>query len=1184
MKTNIFYILFKVVFILLLNIVVFFTARSVTASDILIEDFNTFPIDTINTWSLLNELNVNTYSSSTFIVSPVDYNRSVFLENKYPFVPINSINFEIKFKFNSLGFGAGIAVNDQPSILRSHIDPDSDDWTIFIWPTTSNSFKIFSVACPETGTCLQTDNQLYEVSGEDAFQWHIVAITYTNGKYRVKLDNYPEISTKATSRSPRYLWFGTPMVTGGTSFSSFEIDYAKVTEINSLFPYLSQKDSLWASKEYDSAGSWAGVDKSGIDRWGCALTSVAMILQNYNVKTLTGEVVDPDNLNAWLKSQPDGYIGPGLLNWLAVTRFAKNSFDADKAPKKLEYVRSYLPTTPILPAIFSTGSHFVVAHGEDTTSWQINDPANVDTKNLAKTTNIKSVNRFVESETDLSYMMFVINPDDIATLKDANDNTVEITWIDEYLSDDVDTSTSSALRIGMLAKPATGRYLFTINKQGSGSSEAKIYLYDEIASPSAQVINLDKPVTNLQIDYVKDNSTSDVVTEIDLTPPPTPIIISPFDGAYQKPSGLILDWSEVTDPSMPVTYNYKSYWDGGSYGPVSTGTNSQIDASGTTDGQYMWQVQACDNALNCSEWTTASNVVVDNISPTSDIIFPTPGPGSNYFEVVYSELIDPLEATDGANYYLSNWPGAGGSGDLVGDSSISYNPLNRTARIIFTNPDWYISPEQLWGVQNIHDLAGNLLAVAPYTEYSTPMTPPIVSAPVVTPNPNNSLTQNWSWLQGSDIGSGIKGYSTKTYDVLAQKYLSDWLWIGQVLGTSTTLGEGKWQMALQATDFADNISETKTSETLTVDVTSPSVPANLHFVNPNISCGGFTNSKTITFDWDDATDNNKVAGYEYSIDYPVSGRRGLWTTFFTTSSYRGSLNEGIHYLKLRTKDTAGNYSTWSNSCAITYDSITPKLSSKTTFSGWYNKTQTSEFIFEDTNLDTSYVKPSCEITTEGLNQSCQVIPNVCDKADNCYTNVLTSSLVNTDFSKPAVSLNAWGSTIDGTATDTLSGVEKVEIRITKPDQNEVTVSATGTTNWTYTMSDPSMGNYKIVVLAYDKAGNLNDEVSKEFVMSPASQDPNRSSNDNNSNNSSVLGAATTTTKSIKRFSAPNPILETVADEIQHDKNVEEPSKAGEVLGDVDTQRSTSKIYLWVFAGCILALLALLWFTFRAKKK
>ena len=58
------------------------------------------------------------------------------------------------------------------------------------------------------------------------------------------------------------------------------------------------------------------------------------------------------------------------------------------------------------------------------------------------------------------------------------------------------------------------------------------------------------------------------------------------------------------------------------------------------------------------------------------------------------------------------------------------------------------------------------------------------------------------------------------------------------------------------------------SSELVVDVTPPSVATNLHFDNPTVACGGFTNIKTVTIDWDDATDNTKVAGYEYNVDYP----------------------------------------------------------------------------------------------------------------------------------------------------------------------------------------------------------------------------------------------------------------------------------------------------------------------------
>jgi hypothetical protein len=270
-----------------------------------------------------------------------------------------------------------------------------------------------------------------------------------------------------------------------------------------------------------------------------------------------------------------------------------------------------------------------------------------------------------------------------------------------------------------------------------------------------------------------------------------------------------------------------------------------------------------------------------------DLVFPTPGTSSNYFEAVFSEPVKPNEATDGANYYLSNWPGAGGSGDLSGDANITYDIETNTARVVFTKPGWYISPEQLWGLQNIHDLADNLMSPNPYSEYSTPVTPPsLTNAPSTTPNPTSLISQTWSWLAATDVGSGVKGYSTRTYNVEADDFLTDWLWLGQVLGTSTSLAEGRWQLQLKATDNAGNESALLSSNPLTVDWTSPSTPTNLHFDNPSLPCGGYTNQRLVTVDWDDSTDNRGIAEYEYNIDYPLASGtgRGSWTTFFPTSS------------------------------------------------------------------------------------------------------------------------------------------------------------------------------------------------------------------------------------------------------------------------------------------------------------
>jgi len=200
-----------------------------------------------------------------------------------------------------------------------------------------------------------------------------------------------------------------------------------------------------------------------------------------------------------------------------------------------------------------------------------------------------------------------------------------------------------------------------------------------------------------------------------------------------------------------------------------------------------------------------------------------------------------------------------------------------------------------------------------------------------------------------------------------------------------------------AIDVAGNTT-TKTISISNIDKTSPTKPQMLGFKNPNLTCGSFTNQKYITIDWSDSTDNVAITGYDYLIDYPKTDglTRGLWQTYFIQSQYRGSLNEGLHNIKVRAKDTAGNVSDWSDICSITYDSVKPNLVSKTSFSGWYNTNQISNFQYSDLNLVDNYVDPTCTISTEGTAQTCTISPNICDKANNCNTASVTSNPVNID--------------------------------------------------------------------------------------------------------------------------------------------------------------------------------------------
>ncbi len=110
---------------------------------------------------------------------------------------------------------------------------------------------------------------------------------------------------------------------------------------------------------------------------------------------------------------------------------------------------------------------------------------------------------------------------------------------------------------------------------------------------------------------------AEVSLTIDNTAPDVPELTSPADGLIIKPSAAILNWTDETDTNGPVTYRYKSSWSGGNYGPVSTGTISQINASGSSSRVYNWQVQACDSLGNCSAWSGPWEVTIDGTNPTN---------------------------------------------------------------------------------------------------------------------------------------------------------------------------------------------------------------------------------------------------------------------------------------------------------------------------------------------------------------------------------------------------------------------------------------------------------------------------------------------------------------------------------------------------------------------------------------
>lgn len=232
-------------------------------------------------------------------------------------------------------------------------------------------------------------------------------------------------------------------------------------------------------------------------------------------------------------------------------------------------------------------------------------------------------------------------------------------------------------------------------------------------------------------------------------------------GAFTNVGTVTVDWSDATDANGIAGYEYHiNYPLGSNRGNWNTFFTASQYRGSLNEGIHHIEVRARDLAGNISGWSNLCSITYDSAQPSVDLVFPEPIPGSTSFQAVFSENVKEAEAEDPANYFLNNWPGYGGTGNLIDHANISYDAASHTATINFTTPGWYVSPEQKWGVQDIHDLAGNLQSENPYSEYSTPKVAPITAAVLDGTVGTNDwyvsdVTVN---LSASDpaIGSGVK--------------------------------------------------------------------------------------------------------------------------------------------------------------------------------------------------------------------------------------------------------------------------------------------------------------------------------------------------------------------------------------------------------------------------------------------
>lgn len=266
------------------------------------------------------------------------------------------------------------------------------------------------------------------------------------------------------------------------------------SEVSLNVPLLRQDDPLWGSQEYDTARKWS--NQPTISRWGCALTSMAMIMQFYGMHTLpSGQPLTPQTLNTWLKSQPDGYVGDGALNWLAVTRLTRLISSNLNTPK-LEYSAkngadmslAQAEITHQKPVILQVDGHFVVGKGNksDPVDLLIHDPAKENTSFSSLNKPLLSTRLFQPTQTDLSYLLLVHQPQLQITVKNSQGQTMVLeAVIDTLTAENNSPESSPTFTQTYLPKPADGIYSISVSQSQLKPYQLQIFSYDKQGNASS---------------------------------------------------------------------------------------------------------------------------------------------------------------------------------------------------------------------------------------------------------------------------------------------------------------------------------------------------------------------------------------------------------------------------------------------------------------------------------------------------------------------------------------------------------------------------------------------------------------------------------------------------------------------------------------------------------------------------
>jgi hypothetical protein len=342
--------------------------------------------------------------------------------------------------------------------------------------------------------------------------------------------------------------------------------------------------------------------------------------------------------------------------------------------------------------------------------------------------------------------------------------------------------------------------------------------------------------------------------------------------------------------------------------------------------------------IGCGSSGGTTSPSADTTAPTISSVFPTDGATgvstTTAVSAIFSEVMDSDSITTSSFSLVSS------TGSVTG--SVSYTSSTKTATFTPVASLSYNTTYTATISADVTDSAGNGVSVSSvslksaasnYTWTFTTTTEPDTTAPTVSSvSPTNestdiAITSAVSATFSETMGSSSLNTSSFTLSSA----------IGAVTGSVTYEATSKTAtftpasslaysttyratVAASAADEAGNtlaLAETWTfTTTAEPDTTAPST-VNLSLLANNTS----TNDATPTFVWNAATDASGIVSYEVVID-TTSAVVGNVTSYIPTVN----IVDGNHIWKVRAKDGAGNWGSYSSIWTFSIDTTAPSIS------------------------------------------------------------------------------------------------------------------------------------------------------------------------------------------------------------------------------------------------------------------